>query len=197
MTTKTFLSKQMFVYAKAFPNFKPDPDIVEVYFLILEDIPDEVLGAAFKDAIATADPRNAPFFPSAGTLRASATKLMTADITKTPALVAWRQVNDLIREFGAHIEGYGRQDFYNRLDPITRETVKVMGLDDYRNSDVDDVVSWRARFCEIYNTYQERAVDDVRMLPESRALRNEIAANGLSNLTKALTSPTVNGSNHR
>ncbi|MEG0431018.1 MAG: hypothetical protein RR420_05345 [Anaerovoracaceae bacterium] len=134
-------------------------DTINVYYELLEDMPDEL---GLKAALQCMTKGN--FFPSIAELRSAAADIGTATIAT--AEEAWEEVNHAIRYTGSYKSPKFSQ-------PLIGKVVEMMGWRNLcfsENPSID-----RAQFIKYYNTYRERKVKDLVTPKQVRELGEKLA----------------------
>ncbi len=128
---------------------------LKVYELVLADIPDDVLRAAVVQLLT-----QATFRPTAAEVRKAAFDLMRG--SQTSALEAWGEVKRMV--------GTPEEERIWSTPLILKALECLGGLAAFGFSLLEDEASWRARFCEAYETLAKRERTEMLMLPQVRAL---------------------------
>lgn len=150
MANRTEFAKMFAALALAWPKYEMQKQTVEVYFRILQDLPDEYLEKASHHLMATST-----FFPSISEWRKATIDLMTPQIPTE--FEAWEEVMTQIRSIGS----YYKPEFSH---PLITRTVETMG---WRTLCMSEQIEYdRAHFYKAYAALRNRALDEVRMLPE-------------------------------
>lgn len=177
------------VLTSAYPGFKTPAATIEVYNRALADLDYTLAEAAVLDAVS-----KSKFFPTIAEIREAAARLVVGADASMPALEAWGEIKKAVAIFGRH--GWaGAQKF---LDERTAATIRAIGWLSFCDSEVDEEMSWRARFVELYDQYQRREVRQAQMLPAVREIAQKQieqraqVAQLESGLTARLTSPAAN-----
>lgn len=168
------------VLTAAYPTFKTPAATIEVYSRALADLDYEVAEAAVLDAVS-----KSKFFPTIAEIRETAARLMTGADARMPALEAWGKVKDAVARYGRH----GWEGAVAYLDPQTADTIRALGWFAFCDSDVDDEMSWRARFVDLYDQYARRDLRQAQMLPAVREVQ-QARIETMRALTAKLTAPT-------
>ncbi len=151
----------------AFPAAEIGAETVKLYARMLADVPPEVLDAAVEQCIA-----ECKFFPAVAELRDKALRLASAAGQHPTSAEAWGLVVEAIRRVGS----YGRPRF---ADPLVARAVEVM---DWRQMCACETpAADRAHFMRIYEQLVARDMEDARLLPAARTLRD--ATTGLAGRT--------------
>lgn len=152
MASKAYLAKCLTLLSAAFPANKIDPaqqqPMIEIYGIVLEDIPDDVLGQVVSKLCA-----ECRFFPAASEIRSAALEIMRGGPAgRTSALEEWGKVRALVSL-------YGRDGWSQAKESLTntgQRAMEALGWWDYCMSDIEDAASWRARFVEAFNAIDHR-----------------------------------------
>ena len=137
-----------------------EKETIQLYCDLLEDIPDDVLQAAFLDHVASS-----VWFPKIAQLRECSINIMLNVNQIPPAAEAWGEVYKNMVRFGRN----GEPEWDSEL---TAQTVKALGwsyLCMSTNSTAD-----RARFIECYNEYKEREIKSANTLPQVKQLAEKM-----------------------
>lgn len=143
------------VMSAAFPHSKPTPETVEVYYLTLRDLPEDILKAACLKALTDSE-----FLPTIAKIRTCAVSLMCGE--RRSGGEAW---GEMIRGLRTRI-GYGMPAY---ADPLITRAVNSIGWDAVRMADDDDFAT-RAQFIKVYDALAERARTEARELPQVSAV---------------------------
>lgn len=161
MQTETTLTVIEFLI-DAYPRQEINPGTIRTYVVCLADIPAEILKAA-----ALAHVTKSPFFPAIAELRDAAAGLMERAMNIPDAYTAWDEVCRAITTHGH----YRLPEFSH---PLVKKSVDACGgwkaLCMSENQIAD-----RARFFQVYETFQGRQQADHRMLPEVSGMITELA----------------------
>lgn len=121
---------------------------VRIFALTFSDIDDALLKAAVVNHIATEK-----WFPSVADIRTQAASIVNRADDTPDAFTAWQQIKTALR---------GGQAPH----PMAQKAIDTLGgLREFGQSDLSDEPSWRARFIQAYQTFQQRHVEDTMMLP--------------------------------
>jgi len=178
MANKQSVTQIIGVMAHAYPRFELSANTMKLYGEMLADIPVDVLEAAARQIMV-----QSKFFPSIAEWREMAHNLMIGTHNIPSAYEAWQ---DAIHQ--VHICGdYYRYQVITHepeyAHPLVKRAVEIIG---YRNLlESDNTVADRAHFFRIYESLLERAEDEVRLLPESKAV-SEKYLSGVNALTMKL-----------
>lgn len=159
MATRQELEKSWKALLSAFPNNKVDAGTAAIYAATLQDIDGEILNAGVLDCIT-----RCKFFPTVAEIREAAFSVSSARIAQPTALEAWGHVKAMVGDFGY----YRVPDVSDFADHTAGETILTLGWRDFCMSESDDEMSWRARFCDLYDAKCQREREYGRMLPEVR-----------------------------
>lgn len=129
-----------------------DVDVIRnttrIFNLTFSDIDDALLIAAVINHIATEK-----WFPSVADIRTQAASIVNRADETPDAFTAWQQVKQALRGGG-------------QLHPMAQKAIDALGgLREFGLSDLGDETSWRARFLQAYQSFQQRHVEDTMMLP--------------------------------
>lgn len=154
--------KSLTVLATAFPNSGVTSKTFQVYAGMLKDLDADVFAAALEQAA-----NGSKFFPSIAEIRDRADAITTP--TQLTEADAWGQVMAAIRKVGF----YGQPVFDN---PIVTRAVEIM---DWRTlCTSENVIADRAHFMKIYGQLAHRELEDAKLLPAARRLRELHNGNG-------------------
>lgn len=127
--------------ASAFPRAELNPATVQVYYDMLNDLPDEILQAAIVKVAA-----ENRFFPTISEIRKAAQSFIP-EIARLPdKYTAWEQV---MRTIKSDWRGH------DPLHPVIERAVKVLG-GWYGIATSETQAAERARFLEAYETFASR-----------------------------------------
>lgn len=155
MSNEAEIAKLVGAMATSFPSTNVTDATIEVYIAMLKDIPLEVLTAAVEQGMAESE-----FFPTIAKIRDRALSLVRPE-RKDP-LEAWGIVLKTIERVGFY-----RMPTFE--DPLIARAVDCMGWQYLCSS--ENVVADRAHFAKVYQQFCEREIQDSRLLPQARALR--------------------------
>lgn len=137
----------------AYPNKAIGEETIQIYLRLLADIPADLLKAA-----ALAHVTKSQFFPTVAELRDAGAALMERALGLPNAYDAWNEVCRAITTHGH----YRRPEFSHTL--IQKSVDACGGWRALCMS--ENQVADRARFFQVYETYQGREKEDNRQLPE-------------------------------
>ena len=186
MATRQDIDKAWKALLAAFPNNKAEAGTAAIYAATLQDLDSEALHAAVLECIT-----KCKFFPTVAELREAAFSVSTSRIAQQTALEAWGQVKAMVGNYGY----YRVPDVTDFSNQTAGETILTLGWRDFCLSETDDEMSWRARFCELYEAKCQREREYGRMLPEvrqtiTRRLGGQSLGQALAGLLTARKSPT-------
>ena len=178
MSTAKEVTKIMGVMAHAYPRYELSADSVKLYAQLLADIPADVLEASAKQLMV-----EMKFFPSIAEWREKAQYLMVGIQNIPSAFEAWGNAIAEINRCG----DYTRYAISTRTPeyshPLVEKAVNIIG---YRNlAESENEVADRAHFFKIYESLLSRAEEELKLLPEVRAVSDKYAL-GIGNLAKKL-----------
>ncbi|HKS27792.1 MAG TPA: hypothetical protein VJS44_08230 [Pyrinomonadaceae bacterium] len=151
------IAKRVGMLAAAYPNASITKETLRVYEGMLADIPLDVLDAVVRQCLAECE-----FFPTIARLREMALNL-TSNVSQMPTpFEAWGIV---AKEIGA-VGHLGNPKFEN---PLIEKAVKIMGW--WQLCTSENPIADRAHFVKVYEQLLNRAVQDAKLLPESREMR--------------------------
>lgn len=163
MATLEEVSKIMAVMALSYPRYELNKGTIKVYADLLKTIPQDILEAAAKEVMVSNT-----FFPSLAELRNKALDLMVGLQNIPSAFEAWKDAISEINRCGDYYRYSIRVTEPKYSHPLVEQAVNIMG---YRNlCESENIVADRAHFFRVYESLLERAKNDMRMLPESRAI---------------------------
>lgn len=149
------ITKLIGAMAAMFPSAQITTATVKGYVHLLRDLPLEVLIAAVEQCTVESE-----FFPTIAKIRDRALSLVRP-VRKDP-LEAWGVVLKTIERVGFY-----RSPSFD--DPLIARAVECMGWQYLCSS--ENVVADRAHFAKVYQQFCEREVQDSRLLPQARQLR--------------------------
>lgn len=133
----------------------------ELWYKILGDLPYEIAEAALIKVLATAK-----YFPTVAEIREAAASIALPSLL-SPA-DAWNVLTAAINRYGF----YRRQEALASLPPEVRKAVECLGWESVCHSEEPEIV--RAQFMRVYETYLNRAKEEVTVPPEVRALAERL-----------------------
>lgn len=146
--------------ARGYPNTKLSTENVNAYVDALKDQTLDNLKTAFEECAATAE-----FFPSLAKIH-KALFALTSPLANVPTGAdAWAEVLHCVERYGVHNQ---RPKF---SDPLIERAVDAFGWRVLCCSTYDDHVAQRAQFIRIYDSLLAREVEDTRLEPLRRQLR--------------------------
>jgi hypothetical protein len=146
--------------AAAFPHATITKETLKVYVQALSDIEPGVLAAAVNQCLAESE-----FFPTVAKIRQMCLAL-TSDVTRQPSgLEAWGEV---LRQIGS-VGYYAKPSFSSALVAKAVESIGWQSLCLSENQPAD-----RAHFCKVYEALLRRAEEDLKWLPASRVLIEQV-----------------------
>lgn len=158
MSNEAEIAKLVGVMAAGFPNTQVSDATVEVYIVMLKDIPLEILTVAVQQCMAESE-----FLPTVAKVREKALTL-TAPVAPEP-LEAWGIVQKEIQRTG----------FYHSpmfSDSIIARAVDCIGWQTLCSS--ENAVADRAHFSKVYEGLLRQAVNDRRMIPAARQIQEGV-----------------------
>ena len=170
------------VLTAAYPGFKTPAATIEVYHRALADIDYTLAEAAVLDSVS-----KSRFFPTIAEIREAAARLAVGADSRKLALEAWGDVKRAVYVCGRA----GWDKAKKLLDHDTAEAIRALGWLSFCDSEVDEEMSWRARFVEIYDQFQRRDVRNVQMLPAVREVQ-QARIEAMREIAGRLTSPAAN-----
>ena len=180
MATDKDVTRIIGVMVHAFPKYEISQETMKMYIRMLSDIPCDALEAAAKQIIA-----DNKFFPMIAELRETARRLMIGSQNIPSAFEAWENALEQIRRCGDYYRYTICEHEPEYKHPLVKRAVEIMG---YRNlMESDNPVADRAHFFKVYESLLSRAEEDMRLLPESRAVTNKYIADGTKKLLARFT----------
>jgi hypothetical protein len=163
------IAKTLGYLAMLYPSFKLEKPIIDAYLTILRDLPANQVQQAAEHLGTQAR----AFFPSAGEIRQAVFELHEAAEEIPSSYEAWGQVKGTV-------PGY---------HPLTKKALDSLGGQRaWGQSNIDDEMSWRARFISAYEVLLRRERDQQRMLPGVRDYVEQLKAGKVNDeITKLLT----------
>jgi hypothetical protein len=164
----TEFAKVMGLLAASYPRFEMTEATIEAYYQILGDLDIDLVKAAASDLVGS----DSPWFPTAGQIRAAAFRMVEEQRGDPTAGEAWGEVMATVGTVGY----VGVPEF---SDPLVKQSVDAIGgwlL--LCQSHTDAMAANRARFIQAYETLQERARHQERMLPQVREVVKRLAVGG-------------------
>jgi len=143
----------------------------EAYYLVLSDLPVEMLKAAVLQLVATDD---TGFFPRAGAIRKAAYKLVEEQNDVPDYADAWNEVISAIGKYGY----LNKPKFSNPM--IWTAIGEMPGWLALCKSEEKDIAITKAQFRNTFNLLLERERKQARMLPQVKALAERFAGHGLA-----------------
>lgn len=156
----TEIAKLVGVMAAVYPNTQVSAETVKVYISMLKDIPLDVLTVSVQQCMAESE-----FLPTIAKIREKALAL-SIPVAPEP-LEAWGIVLKEIQRRGF----YRSPEFGN---PIIAKAVDCIGWQTLCSS--ENPVADRAHFAKVYEGLLRQAMNDARMLPPARQLREQVQA---------------------
>lgn len=160
MNNEAEIAKLVGVMAATFPSAKVTDATVESYVHLLKDLPLEVVTVAVEQCVTDSE-----FFPTVAKVRNVAISLTVP------------QRSDPMEAWGIVLKEIERTGFY-RLpvfsDPLIAKAVDCLGWKYLCSS--ENIVADRAHFAKVYEQFVQREIQDARLLPAARHLRE--LANG-------------------
>ena len=168
----------MGVMVHAYPRYELSADSVRIYTRMLSDIPVEILESAADQIMV-----QSKFFPSIAEWREMAHNLMIGTHNIPSAYEAWQDAIHQVHRCGDYYRYQVITHEPEYSHPLVKKAVEIIG---YRNLlESDNTVADRAHFFRIYESLLDRAEDEVRLLPEVKAVSDKYLA-GVNILTKRL-----------
>lgn len=149
------VAKLIGTMAVCFPSVNISEETVAMYTAALRDIPLNVLEAAVEQCILESE-----FFPTLAKLRAKACELTTPR----------RKIGT--EAYGVLQNEISRTGFYRQPQfscPLIAQAVNALGWQNLCSS--ENLVADRARFIQVYEQLLQREIDNARLGPKARALR--------------------------
>lgn len=141
MANAEFIVTLMIKVAAAFPHSHLSPETYEVYAAAFEDVPDDVLSAAFTKAAQMSE-----FFPTLKSVRTAIAEILVGGIPT--AEEAWEQVSFWVKSE------------HTLTEPLIIRVVEMMGGWRYFSTTQDIGVA-RGQFLKMYNNLRLRHIETV------------------------------------
>lgn len=148
------------VLAASYPAAQMSDSSINAYVAMLKDIPLQVLSTAVEQSIADSE-----FLPTIAKLRDRAFAFQSNVAQMPSAFEAWGIVVNAIDRVGF----YHTPEFEN---PIIAKAVGCIGWKDLCCS--ENKVADRAHFAKVYESIVRQAIEDAKLLPASRQLRERL-----------------------
>ena len=178
MANKQSVTQIIGVMAHAYPRFELSTNTMKLYGEMLSNIPVEILEAAARQIMV-----QSKFFPSIAEWREMAHNLMIGTHNIPSAFEAWQDAIHQVHRCGDYYRYQVITHEPEYSHPLVKKAVEIIG---YRNLlESDNTVADRAHFFRIYESLLDRAEDEVRLLPEVKAVSDKYLA-GVNILTKRL-----------
>lgn len=161
MANRVDVLRVLRVLSAAYPQFEVRDAQIDVYCVVLADLPAHVLAAAAIQHISSSK-----WFPTVAELRDCAVELMRNEAGLPTAAAAWGEVKRQIAAVGT----YGSPKF---TDPITARVVGYLGWRSLCLSQQE--TADRARFMDAYAVEMRREAAQARMLPQIRELAERLS----------------------
>ena len=159
---------RMFALLNAnWPTYRYTDATVELYERCLSDLEDDLVEIATLQCLT-----NCTYFPNIAEIRRRAIDIKTGAAAQPSALEAWGMVQRHMR-LPVSVFRNGESVKTPSLDERTEAAVRAVGGWSYLRMS-DSVMADRARFCEVYETLQNRARQDALLLPEVRAVAERL-----------------------
>lgn len=160
INNKSVIAKVVGVLFAAFPSAEASEATIKLYVRMLSDIPLEVLEVSVQQCIAESE-----FLPTIAKLRDKAFAIQSNIAQMPTAFEAWAIVAKEFERTGF----YHEPKFEN---PIIAKAVQCIGWRDLCCS--ENQVADRAHFARVYESLMKRAIEDARLLPATRELRERL-----------------------
>lgn len=163
MTDKPAIAQIVAVIATAYPNFQVKEQTYEIYWQLLQDIPEEELKAAVLNCLAESGRK---FAPSIGEIRGAVQELRALRAGVPSAYEAWNEVLNADRsEDKPHpISWASPLKKHQWKNPLAEQAAKLLGWPQFPYG--DNMAADRARFIECYEGLVEKASRGAMMLPD-------------------------------
>lgn len=158
MDNETEIIKLVGVMAAGYPNTQITKQTIDVYLMMLKDVPLDILTTAIQQCMAESE-----FLPTVAKIRGKAVALC-APVAPEP-LEAWGIVQKEIQRVG----------FYHSPtfdDPIIAKAVDCIGWKDICLS--ENAIADRAHFSKVYVGLVRQAENDRRLIPQARQLQEGV-----------------------
>jgi len=178
----------------AFPNFRPVVDndtggnTVDVYIMILGDLPD----ALVKAAVLRLAGQRRQFAPSAGEVRAEAIDMIVLKSKLPGAGDAYQEVINMPRDMEKKYTEEGEDgacivtEKLGWSHPIVGKVARMIGFPDRFPS--DNTTADRAQFLKFYEAESKKIVDDYAEIPVVKKYLDKPVGNEIKKLVSKLTS---------
>ena len=179
IATRSDIAQVLLLMQAAFPNYHPEPAMLDVLLQFLQDLPGDVLKVA---VLASCAQPGRAFAPAVGEIRAAALKLSTLARAVPNEFEAWQEVREMapsmtrtltmterMEAFLAEYDERGRLLVYRASlrwsHPLVEKVALLMGWPDFpgQNLSVD-----RAHFYQAYRAELERLLEREGELPAVR-----------------------------
>lgn len=157
------IAEIMGVMAHAYPRYELTPESIKLYGQMLGDIPVDVLELSAKQIIA-----QSKYFPSIAEWREMSHELMIGMQNIPSAYEAWEEAIKQADLCGDYYRYQIRSHEPEYSHPLIKKAVDIIGYKNLLES--SNTVADRAHFFRIYESLLERGENDVRLLPESKAI---------------------------
>jgi len=171
MSDATKITQALAILTAAYPNNKITAETIRVYQITLQDIPGDVLEKAILHLTTTNK-----FFPTVAEIRDAAYLLMVVTNKIPSAYEAWGEVQEEIARCGEYFRYSISTNVPEYSHPLVERAVEIMGYKQLCYS--DNLVADRAHFFKVYESLYQRAVDDLKMLPEVKNFQEHYKLDG-------------------
>lgn len=156
------------IFELTFPRSEIKPGMSKVWFLLLKNIPDDILDCAAKQ-IAVEN----TFFPAVAELRNKALSFMSPQYPTWGE--AWEECHNYGNKFSWEQNGFSH--------PLIEQAYNRIG--NWNTMLTEDVPTVRAQFRQVYTDLVSRAESDMKLLPESKTVSEKYRL-GVEKLAKKL-----------
>jgi hypothetical protein len=178
------ITQALAILTAAYPNNKITGETIRVYQITLQDIPGDVLEKAILHLTTTNK-----FFPTIAEIRDAAYLIMVGTNKIPSAYEAWGEVQNEIARCGDYFRYTIQTNTPAYSHPLIELAVKKLGYKQLCYS--DNLVADRAHFFKVYESLYQRAVDDLKMLPEVRNFQEHYQIEGQVKLLAQKLSKTA------
>jgi len=161
MASEKNITGFMGILSASYPNYNLSRETIIIYQRTLSDIDDEVLENAVLHLITTSK-----FFPTVAEIRDAAFSIIANKSSLPSSYEAWQEA----------ISHCHRGEYRNYSHPLIEKAAMIIGVEYWRNMNVDDEMPTRAHFFKIYESLLSRAESDMKMLPQVKEFSNRYQA---------------------
>lgn len=153
---------------KSVPDFSPE--FYSLWTNLLQDIPNEIVMVAGKQLAV-----ESIFFPALSELRNKSLSLMK------PSIPTWGEAWEECHNYNNDCYWNGKKEFSH---PLVEQAYKQIG--NWDTILTEDIPTIRAQFRQMYESLVYRAENDLKLLPESKAISEKYQL-GVGELVKKLS----------